>query len=886
MYKIKHDSKILYLFSESERYTCGYNSNRVVFPIISILNKLHHEMISLDFALITCLITCLTLTTAEIVQPCECRIDIEHRTADCSGLQMTNISDILNCVPMNTKELNLSNNNLNEIPSGFFIRFPYMENLILDNNRIVYLKSGSFKGLSQLDNLSVRFNLLSHNESYAVDVFSPLHNLHKLNMQGNCHPDMHCSYPDTALSALTSLQYLHIDGIADLDLGVGFSKLTSLYALYFSNNDNVYCHMPVLTATTFAALRQTPLSKLHLDGCDVVKLAPNVFRGLRNLTTLIVTGNRNLCSDSIDNATVGLNETNIKMLQFNEWCSGRRGYPKLGDLKGLKNTSLKRLDLGWNKINYVDPLIMENLPTSIEYFSLKRNFLNNAEFLAKLRLLNQVKTIDVSYQNYYTYASPPNASNALSSKRANKDDKLTTVHIYLPENVRTIYMSNIKLHYPIFSATFGPNKLQYLDGSSCMLLAFLGPVYGLNELQFLNLSHNRFTLFSPLSLIDMGNLTTLLLQHNEIGASLYSDKKGLTFSRQRKLEVLDLSNNIIKDLPYQLFVNQINLKNLSMADNSIKNVSFSLNTMTNLQHLNVSGNQIEYISNANTAALDRIAATHQIDLDLSGNTLACRCDSQHFMKWLALTEVNIVDKDNLYCLYKNNTILSISRLDEIQIQLKYDCTLAIVLTSCVTGFVVLLLVLSLVAVLYHKRWQLRYLYYIGRQNVNPYHPLEDEEILLEIDAYISYEMYYDVTDDVTMHQVVADTLYPYLTQRGFVIKIREELHSGKMLHDVISEAVRKSRKVIAILTPMYCKEFWTTFEFNMAAYEGIYTKRNIIIPVLAGDVPVSDIYMTPEIRSFIMTKVKSNEVLRFPSSENYDSQINAFTQQLEQFLRY
>ena len=119
----------------------------------------------------------------------------------------------------------------------------------------------------------------------------------------------------------------------------------------------------------------------------------------------------------------------------------------------------------------------------------------------------------------------------------------------------------------------------------------------------------------------------------------------------------------------------------------------------------------------------------------------------------------------------------------------------------------------------------------GRRSVNPYHPLEECQIELEYDIYISYERDHDITAHETMHDFVTKKLYPWLKRRGFKVLIRDELYAGRKLYSEISEALRKTRNVIVLLSNDYCLDFWNVFEFNSAAMEGIYTKRQVIIPI-------------------------------------------------------
>lgn len=156
-------------------------------------------------------------------------------------------------------------------------------------------------------------------------------------------------------------------------------------------------------------------------------------------------------------------------------------------------------------------------------------------------------------------------------------------------------------------------------------------------------------------------------------------------------------------------------------------------------------------------------------------------------------------------------------------------------------FFFLILILSLISVIYYKRWNLQYLFSIGRRNVNPYHPIEDREIEIEYDVYISYERDEVTRYNKTLHDFVACHLYRALRNRGLRVIIREELECGKMQYEIISNALRKCRKVIALISKTYCSDVWNVYEFNMAALEGIYTKRQVLVPIVIGTISENDL---------------------------------------------
>ena len=119
----------------------------------------------------------------------------------------------------------------------------------------------------------------------------------------------------------------------------------------------------------------------------------------------------------------------------------------------------------------------------------------------------------------------------------------------------------------------------------------------------------------------------------------------------------------------------------------------------------------------------------------------------------------------------------------------------------------------------------------GRCSVNPYHPLEEYQIELEYDIYISYQRDHDITAKATMHTLVTNKLYPWFKQRGFKVLIRDELYACRKLYSEISKAFFKTGNIIVLLSNDYCVIFWNVIEFNVADMVGIYTKRQVIVLV-------------------------------------------------------
>ena len=374
-----------------------------------------------------------------------------------------------------------------------------------------------------------------------------------------------------------------------------------------------------------------------------------------------------------------------------------------------------------------------------------------------------------------------------------------------------------------------PPDLENIDISHSVLLCDVTKVlcYSNNSLKVLNVAYQR-----DFTCID-GFLKTL--------------------QNLPKLENLDVSGNHLKTIPSKAFSILSNLKHLSLAHNALgwPIISFDLRSLV-LQTLNFSDNSIGMLSSAFTDQLDKISDHSPLKVDLTKNELVCDCNTLSFVAWIRYS--NMMYKKNYISCFNSDKLRVINDIDEIHEKLKYQCTKVEVVLGCVACFTLLTLILSIIALVWYKRWKFNYLLSIARYKVNPYHPIDDNEIEMEYDVYISYERDFNVNTTMSLHQFVTQKLYPELQRRGFRVFIRDELRPGIELYNGISDVLRKCDKVIALISKSYCTDQWNVFEFNRAVLEGIYTQRQVMIPVAVEEIG------REHLREEIFTFLKSGPV--------------------------
>ena len=745
------------------------------------------------------------------------------------GLQ--NLSDTMFTGLSNLLMLNLGYNDLHHLPSGVFVRLTKLKVLDLSGNR------------------------LYHSTSLPTDIFQPLTHLEQLNLIMYDIPhDVNYTYVDNPISKIPSLKQLYITGAPNTNFGHGYSSLKNLEYLEISGN------ISEINNETFFNLRYTRSLALSLGSCKLSNISRNAFTSLKNLTSLDISKSRFLCKytmwtyfiAAVCNSRVkNLIATNLCTFDVMPWVDCSQPYLEYLEYLDMSHNnlpeipfvpkSLKELILTNNNIEDISSVAL-SLMYNLEKLDLSDQTPHSTYTNAHLKRDIKRTTRDSTGQyQWYTVASVPlyNTTTTIY-KRLNKtaqtvkfkDRKMT-----FKDQVRNMTFNdqarNMTFKHQIENTTFndqGRNmtfKSQGLSSETRFMLQSWPPISPF--LEWLDVSKSG--LICSLFKYDYTNNHIRSLNISKFRPIKDCSKwlKGLWpwLDKLTRLEDLDLSDNKITEIPAVAFTHTTHLKHLYLSDNFLITLTFEIKSLVSLKEIYLSNNIIQDASSQFTTGI----TSNDLKIYLDGNyDLRCDCRRLSFVKWLSTTNV-VYNIAELMCKYENETQVSLRHRVKIYQQLKDECIYVTVTVSCVIYFIVLLIGGSVVAVLLHKRWKEQYLSVFGRRSVNPYHPLEECQIELEYDIYISYERDHDISANKSMHDFVTKELYPWLKQKGFKVLIRDELHAGRKLYSEISEALRKTRNVVVLLSNDYCADFWNVFEFNVAAMEGIYTKRQVIIPI-------------------------------------------------------
>uniref|UniRef100_A0A672MK86 Leucine-rich repeat-containing G-protein coupled receptor 4 n=1 Tax=Sinocyclocheilus grahami TaxID=75366 RepID=A0A672MK86_SINGR len=198
-----------------------------------------------------------------------CRCD-EDGGADCSGRGLTTVPTGLSAF---TYYLDISMNNITELPANVFRNLPYLEELRLAGNDLAFIHPEALSGLHQLKVLMLQNNQLKTVPSAAL---KNLHALQSLRLDAN-HIT---SVPEDSFEGLQQLRHLWLDDNSLTEVPVGpLRHQCNLQALTLALNR--ITHIP---DNAFANL--SSLVVLHLHNNRIQEIGKNCFNGLDNLETL------------------------------------------------------------------------------------------------------------------------------------------------------------------------------------------------------------------------------------------------------------------------------------------------------------------------------------------------------------------------------------------------------------------------------------------------------------------------------------------------------------------------------------------------------------------------------------------------------------------------
>jgi len=789
--------------------------------------------------------------------------------ADCSFLDLTE-SPIFYA---NVTSVILNHNRLRHVPNESQLPKDIVY-LDLSRNEISNFTNVPFLDLYHLLSLDLSSNHISlNNETYFDDLFKDLKSLVYLNIGFNDVLLLN-GYPEIAFSKLSALETLIIDISKNQTFGLQFSAMNRLQNLKFS-----YCLLELIDQHTFdnlPFLKNIQITKCKSGQYFVLKtVEAGAFSKLKFLEFLDVSGNRQLGFCALRNITKDLRHTAIKVLKATHLhCPyGQSTVLFIDDIKPLYKTNLSELYIDSNNLEMTEMWAPSFLPVSLRILGISDNRwylqsyahkgIQNLTSLSRIDLrsqdmsqtkdLNEYMLCDDFYRTSEClgqrmkidkqrwYENEP--SNCKKNATPLVNFTVTTCefnesicpHVwvtFIPPNTNIIQFDKSELGDTIHPNFMSDDVLKNLSLSENNLKSWIGPICNVTNLKYLDLSMNKCSFVTEYFFVGLTGIETLKLKENDLGLVLSENDRIEIFKNQAELKFLDLSANKMRRLSSNILKGLHNLRYLDLSNNLLQQWDASISHMDKLSYIDLSQNQIVYLSDQSMKYINQ----HHINkaIDLSKNNFKCVCDSLAFLEWIVNNvSIYFINHENYTCTSDDMKIYSVTGAIAMlskKCPLNYGLIIGIALLSFSIALCTSILI-------YRYRWKIMYFRYV----VQLKGPKKGYELLHErkYDAFISYAdadggfVYNDLLERLENGQ--NRTLKLCIHKRDFI--------PGTAVADNIANAIHNSSRTICVVSDSFLRSHWCNFEFNIALTEGVVSRRNenIIILLLLEKIPKKNI---------------------------------------------
>uniref|UniRef100_A0A8U8AWA3 Uncharacterized protein n=1 Tax=Geospiza parvula TaxID=87175 RepID=A0A8U8AWA3_GEOPR len=759
--------------------------------------------------------------------------------------------------------LSLKSNNLTQVPPNLSST---LKELYIYNNMIQEIQEQDLSGLPNLEILDLSGNCpRCYNAPYPCipcpktsiqihsKAFDSLENLRILRLHSN------------SLQSIPSSWFKNIKNLKELDLSQNFlvreigdaqflTFLPSLVQLDLSFNFELKVYSPYLnlskTFSSLSNLETLRLKDLHpllslrnltmLDlGTNFIKIADmTVFKEFPALKFIDLSVNKISPSSGESNFCGFCSNPGISVDQFNRKVQQEMHYFRYDvygrscrskDIEASSYQSLvkedclnygKTLDLSRNNVFFVNPSDFQGL-SSLKCLNLSGNAisqtLNGSEFsyLSGLKYLDfSNNRVDLLYQTAFKELKLLEILDLSNNKYYFMAEGVTQLLSFIKNlaHLRKLMMNENDISTTIDTGMesqslrileFRGNRLDalWVDGNSRYLSFFKN----LTSLEELDISFNSLS-FLPHSVFEEmpPSLKILNLTNNRLKSFIWGNLPSL-----KNLVTLDLSNNLLTNVPRELSNCSSSLQELMLRNNRI-------------QYLDLSSNKIEIIKRS---SFPENVINNLKMLLLHGNPFKCNCEAVWFVWWINRTQVTIpLLATDVTCAgpgaHKGRSVVFLDL---------YTCELDtsyLILYALTASAILALMVIPVMGHLYF--WDVWYSYHYCTARLKGYRRLSSPAACY--DAFIAYDSEDPAVNEWVLQELVERLENQKARQFNLCLEGRDWL-PGQPVFDNLSQSIQLSKKTIFVLTNRYIKSGRFKTTFYMAHQRLLDEKMDVIILV-------------------------------------------------------
>ena len=521
----------------------------------------------------------------------------------------------------NVVELHLANNLISTIHDNVFNDTKQLKVLNLFSNQLKEICEHTFTGLRALEVLDISSNKLL--ESISKRAFVGMHNLIEIRM--NRLPEIR-TYVE-ALKECVNLRVLEMDGHENEELGEGFRSLRKLHTLILSEPKGD-CELGVVSDGMFV---NVPFLKvLNISFCKINVIERNALSPMRNLLLLNISNNMDGLK-FISNISHGLMHTGIKVLIMDSMEHSYGVGHKLSkdQFNFTRNLTIEVLSFRSNRLEYIDKDTLPLMPRNLKVLDVSDNrfsvgfYLLQSSTLANLEVIcaDYLHTIHISLKTELKLEScvMKYAQKYIEEDTEGKDQnttgdiiehyKMTPSLFQQPEGSEVYSLSSLSHHNTLGS---------HVESIPRSLTFNIDTAYFPPKVTEVYARYSHFNLKIQHVIIQPENNIQKLLLNGNILHSWNSSLQHLG-----KLGQLDLSENYCSVVSNDFFASMTNLEKLNIGANflgddlSKDSNGLIFRNLQRLKHLDIRSNKIRFLPKKIFKGLVSLQILNLADNDIS-----------------------------------------------------------------------------------------------------------------------------------------------------------------------------------------------------------------------------------------------------------------------------
>ncbi|GAB6024281.1 TOLL-like receptor [Chamberlinius hualienensis] len=752
----------------------------------------------------------------------------------------------------NAKSLSIINNQLNDSSKLGFgdssncssmsnCKFQTLETLILNGNPLKALKNNTFCHLTKLKYLHVSNCSL---ETIEADAFYNLAKLEFLNLNDNRLNKIPCMLNLNSLLQLNITNNI-INSIENMEL---YQILESI-DLSFNNiqtiKKNSYDTVRHLNFLNLSHNQITDLNKsyIFLSRVLTLDLSHNQLKEIdysnipKGLLTLLLRGN--LITDLRLNSFYNSLELTFIDLSRNKLqnVSGTNLSPNL-EVIDLSYNEIKKLEISKSNVKNLKDINLTNNSLSIlietnldaDIFNLTNNPIGcNCENSWIIKHPKWNKMVGQPCETVTTF-NPANhttlTANMFCESTYQNSNRCVIEHPIEPH-----FECQFKCPFPFYCYTtddFSIAQYYCLNKKLKIVPQLLNSGQLNSESELLVwLDGNNFNKIKNENFTNYDNVTQLYLSNCNI-----TSIDSLTFANMTNLKFLDLSDNKLTSIKEGTFNQLINLQKLILSHNKIAYLPDDIfNDTISMQSLQLHYNKLTNYSFENLRNRPILR-----EITLHNNSWTCNCSFIIEFQYYLIHNSYSIQNLNIYCTHENGSLANSPVIqyntsyctDQLQtIDNTWPIVIGIITPLCLFA-IAYVVIRCIKARASAKRVQQIESAYSLMQNTGT--SIETDGKVF--DVFISYhndDSYFVATEIVPKLENVENPYHVCVHERNFL--------GGGSIEDTIIEAIKKSTRIIVILTENYIKSEWCMYEFVIAHSVMIEDQCPRVVLIIKDELP-------------------------------------------------